>query len=722
MADELERLAILVEANTRAAERAMRDYQSKTQKSIEGIDKDIEQLNNNFDQAAKKTKAAADEAAAAAPATNALKEGTTNLALATAVAAAKVSLFAISVGLWPGRIGRAIRALQALRLSAFVVVGAIGSAIAVSLKAVPAFAKWEKQMLTVEQVVRATGGAAGRTAQDIDRLEESISKTTLATGDQVKDAAAQLLTFRSVSEDVFDRALKASQDLAAVGFGTVSSSAVQLGKALEDPEKGLAALRRVGVSFTASQREMIKNFLETGRAAEAQRAILRAIEQQVGGAGAAQAGGLAGAFHLLSEETGDWFEIIGGKVARLISLNSLLRGLASAVGAVNDALDTADDTALDAAERRLAALKQQRDQLALTGPRPELEAEISQVQSLIDEYKRFDRILENQKHERARRAQEQISRSAFEGEVTSLNKQAEALKRSELAQQQFEAVRRASVPTDSAEADRIRELVRQNYEYVKAKEAAADAAKTAEKDREAATQRIRDTVSALEFEGEQLRRNATEQEIYNQLKSAEVSRNTEAGQKIAELVQRNQRLSESQEALNVQMQFFGDLATGALSSIIVHGEDAADVMRRLVSVIADAALQATLLGQGPLAEAFGTAAKGGAAGNVGGLVGKLFGGFRAAGGPVTPNKSFLVGERGPEMFIPKTAGQIMPMGKTGGGGGIVLNQSNSFQSGITPTDRAWFEARIADNNRVLRRTIVEDLRAGIRADANFLRV
>jgi hypothetical protein len=39
-------------------------------------------------------------------------------------------------------------------------------------------------------------------------------------------------------------------------------------------------------------------------------------------------------------------------------------------------------------------------------------------------------------------------------------------------------------------------------------------------------------------------------------------------------------------------------------------------------------------------------------------LGAAFGGARAAGGPVNPNQAFLVGESGPELFVPNTAGRI----------------------------------------------------------------
>jgi hypothetical protein len=44
-----------------------------------------------------------------------------------------------------------------------------------------------------------------------------------------------------------------------------------------------------------------------------------------------------------------------------------------------------------------------------------------------------------------------------------------------------------------------------------------------------------------------------------------------------------------------------------------------------------------------------------------------FGGPRALGGPVNPSKSYLVGERGPELFVPNIAGTIVPNGGSAGG-------------------------------------------------------
>ncbi len=76
-------------------------------------------------------------------------------------------------------------------------------------------------------------------------------------------------------------------------------------------------------------------------------------------------------------------------------------------------------------------------------------------------------------------------------------------------------------------------------------------------------------------------------------------------------------------------------------------------------------------------ESFGKTAVAGAGGGLdglgavlGSLTSSLFSGAKADGGPVTPGGAYLVGERGPEVFRPATAGDITP---AGGGAGAVVN-------------------------------------------------
>jgi hypothetical protein len=113
--------------------------------------------------------------------------------------------------------------------------------------------------------------------------------------DVIKATQTKLATFKNLTKSVntaggaFDRATKAALDMAAAGFGTAEGNAVQLGKALEDPIKGIAALAKSGVTFTEQEKEKIKTLTESGKLLEAQDMVLKAIEGQVGGTAEASA-------------------------------------------------------------------------------------------------------------------------------------------------------------------------------------------------------------------------------------------------------------------------------------------------------------------------------------------------------------------------------------------------------------------------------------------------
>jgi phage-related minor tail protein len=147
----------------------------------------------------------------------------------------------------------------------------------------------EQACRRLEAVLSATGHAAGLTGRQITDFAEEMERSTLATAEGVQEAAAVLATFRSVSGETFTRTISLAQDMATIFGGSLASSATQLGKALEDPIQGLTALRRVGVSFSGSQRDLIQSLMDTGREAEAQRVILDALEKQIGGAATAEA-------------------------------------------------------------------------------------------------------------------------------------------------------------------------------------------------------------------------------------------------------------------------------------------------------------------------------------------------------------------------------------------------------------------------------------------------
>lgn len=72
-----------------------------------------------------------------------------------------------------------------------------------------------------------------------------------------------------------------------------------------------------------------------------------------------------------------------------------------------------------------------------------------------------------------------------------------------------------------------------------------------------------------------------------------------------------------------------------------------------------------------------------------GAIGNFFAGFRAEGGPVGAGNSYVVGENGPELFVPGSSGSIVPNGAMGGGGGksgAAVNVTYNIASGVSRSD------------------------------------
>lgn len=145
-----------------------------------------------------------------------------------------------------------------------------------------------KAMGQVEAALKSMGPVAGKTSAELKKAADAFETQSLFEADEIlTKVTANLLTFGNVAGKEFDRAQQAAINMSARLGQDLQSSAIQVGKALNDPIKGMTALQRVGVQFTAQQKEQIKALVETGQAAKAQGVILTELERQFSGAAAA---------------------------------------------------------------------------------------------------------------------------------------------------------------------------------------------------------------------------------------------------------------------------------------------------------------------------------------------------------------------------------------------------------------------------------------------------
>lgn len=142
-------------------------------------------------------------------------------------------------------------------------------------------------------------GLFGNEADDVTKrlidYADVVSRSNGVDGESIGIAQTKLMTFKELanSADIaggaFDRATMAAIDMASAGFGSAETNAVQLGKALNDPIKGINSLTRSGITFTAQEKAKIATLVESNQMLKAQDIILKAIETQVGGTAEASA-------------------------------------------------------------------------------------------------------------------------------------------------------------------------------------------------------------------------------------------------------------------------------------------------------------------------------------------------------------------------------------------------------------------------------------------------
>lgn len=149
--------------------------------------------------------------------------------------------------------------------------------------------------------IQSTGGAAGVTAQSAIDLAENIQKTTPIAHETALTMEDMLLTFTSITKDVFPQTAAAVTDMATRMNGgltpsaqQLSTTAIQVGKALQDPIKGITALHKVGVEFTDQQKEQVKAMMAVGDQTGAQKLILAELSKEFGGSASAALDTFAG--------------------------------------------------------------------------------------------------------------------------------------------------------------------------------------------------------------------------------------------------------------------------------------------------------------------------------------------------------------------------------------------------------------------------------------------
>ncbi len=186
----------------------------------------------------------------------------------------------------------------------------------------------EKALKQLEARLISTKGVSGQTRDGLVAMADGLSKVTTFSDDAINSMQALLLQFTRVKGGEFVAAQEQILNVATALGTDLQSAAMQVGKALNDPIKGISQLGRAGIQFSEEQKEMIKTLVETGRTADAQKMILQGLETQFGGAAKAARQTLGGALESLKNSFGDLLEANGpGTESMRKSVEALIKVL-----------------------------------------------------------------------------------------------------------------------------------------------------------------------------------------------------------------------------------------------------------------------------------------------------------------------------------------------------------------------------------------------------------
>jgi len=590
------------------------------------------------------------------------------------------------------------RSMESLGVSANTVRNALG-AIGIGLSfagvvqtigaAVRAFTEAERSVRLLEATLKSTGYSAGLTGKEIEAMVQSLTGTTLFDDESLREAAVALLRFRSIAKESFGDALIAATNFATATGGDVKTAAVAIGRAMQDPVGGMRNLREVGIKLSESQVELAKTMREAGDTAGANRIILEELDRTVGGGGGSLTGGLIGSSRTLGKSWNELMEALG----RQVDTQGVIGPLDSAAGAVNRLTAALNSSEVGRALGRMGALMGAPGG-ALVGVGTQLAmpkagggggtAKVSQ-----DEW----RAAMGKLNEEAAVAEEALlakmkktDEEWVKGAAKRLADRIAAVK--EETRMMMEGYKDR---TDVLGAEWSVEKDAQD----KRDELQLEAARKLKGDMDALwaqtkTAQLADIERRWAALNDKLIATTIDQKQYTEMAAIlEAETNKVLGRDpFADFAEKGK---DSMRELIDAIEGWGRRSADVFADFAMGGKASfSDLINSMIrDLIALAAYKAVF---GPLFAAVGAMIGGpGGAVAAGSLqaIGPI--GAAAGGGPVSGGSSYLVGEKGMEIFTPNTSGVITPNNAIGGG--VVINQTNHFNSGADPaTMSAWASA------------------------------
>jgi exonuclease VII small subunit len=227
-----------------------------------------------------------------------------------------VDVYALSLKLQAAGQADVTKALKSVGLSLNVTAkaaAAAGAAIGAAFIGITALIvkNTNAQMEALAQLdgaLKSTGNAVGFTFKELQQQAADLQKISIFGDDQIMRMQSGLVRFGNISGETFKRTQMAILSVASTGKD-LESTMMQLGKAINDPARGMALLRRSGVDLSDAQERLVEQMLKTNNVAGAQAALLEALEGKYGKQIEAAGKTLPAALQRMRNAFGDLWEV-----------------------------------------------------------------------------------------------------------------------------------------------------------------------------------------------------------------------------------------------------------------------------------------------------------------------------------------------------------------------------------------------------------------------------
>ena len=533
----------------------------------------------------------------------------------TTAAANKLSVAAKGTTASMAGASTAAKGMGASMIAAMGPFIAITGAVTLLGKSLSVFGQRESDVAALSKgLSRLSGGV--KALNDLNKAADRLGNQTLFSEDDFRQGFVLLTSFKAIGVDSYERVAKAAADIAHANKVDVKTSFMQLAKALQDPERNLAALNRSGIAFTKTQTDMIKALMASGKEAEAHAMILKIVEGSYEDLAITAGQGFKGKLDKLTESFDDFAQKIGS--ALVPALEPLVDGLARLLEAFSKvpseiysviAIMIGAGGLLFAIGKIIKAVQLLNLTLSFN-PWYLLAAGVAAATVAIY---------------RAATANDRFANEILNGTrpigeaVTKIGELEKAVEdyRHNLAQ--------SELPFDER-TFRLNPLLGkfENIEALKQE-----------------LNRLKDVVTVVKEQGS----------LFGETNLDPITQSAQNLNRVFDQI-----------ALTIR-DGLTEAIMGAIEGTKTLGEVASSVFRQIGRALIQYGISAGLSGMFPwMAPALGF-------------------GKRAAGGPVGKDKPYLVGERGPEMFVPNSAGRVVPNNQVGGGAtSIVVNVDASGSS------------------------------------------